>query len=77
MKPIKYRDVVLKLSQAINLPNSLAVVKCQGHGKDNDWVTWGNDTADQAAKRTAGYPQERKDHGWIDHGAAVRPVSPA
>lgn len=54
--PIKHRDLVMQLLQAIHLPQRLAVVKCQGHGKGTDCVTIGNDAADAAAKPAAGYP---------------------
>lgn len=45
----------MQLKQVIHLPERLAIVKCQGHGKGKDWMTKGNDAADAAAKTAAGY----------------------
>lgn len=43
------------LSAAFRRPTALAVVKCKGHSKEGSAEAQGNDAADQAAKRAAGY----------------------
>lgn len=44
-----------QLAQALMEPAEVAVVKCKGHSKENSLEGKGNDAADQAAKKAAGY----------------------
>ena len=51
--PIKYDDQILKLLEAVHLPTEVSVSPCKGHQKGSTEVAWGNQAADQAAKRAA------------------------
>lgn len=53
--PIKHYDDILKLRDALMLPTAVAVIKCKGHSRTNDYVSAGNESADRAAKVVAGY----------------------
>ena len=50
---IKYGDQILRLLEAIHLPSEVSVTHCKGHQKDSIEGAWGNQLADQAAKRAA------------------------
>ena len=49
---IKDDDQILGLLEAIHLPTEVSVFHCKGHQKGYTEVTWDNQAADQAAKRT-------------------------
>ncbi|XP_061619588.1 uncharacterized protein LOC133472567 isoform X2 [Phyllopteryx taeniolatus] len=53
--PIKHYQEILKLKEALMMPKAVAVLKCKGHTKKDDFVSAGNDAADKAAKAAAGY----------------------
>ena len=53
--PLKHRDLVVRLLLAIQLPESVAIIKCQGHTKGDSLITRGNNAADAAAKKAGGY----------------------
>ena len=50
---IKYGDQILRLLEAVHLPIEVSVSYCKGHQKGNTEMAWGNQAADQAAKRPA------------------------
>ncbi|XP_061677251.1 uncharacterized protein LOC133501470 [Syngnathoides biaculeatus] len=54
--PIKHQDDILKLRDALLLPTAVAVIKCKGHSRTNDFVSAGNESADQAAKKGCRVP---------------------
>ncbi|XP_077411127.1 uncharacterized protein LOC144040636 [Vanacampus margaritifer] len=56
--PIKHQQDIFNLMDALLLPKALAVIKCKGHSKNDDFVSVGNDSADRAAKYVAGYSPE-------------------
>ena len=51
--PVKYGDQILRLLEAVHLPIEVSVSYCKGHQKGNTEMAWGNQAADQAAKREA------------------------
>ena len=51
--PIKYGDQILRLLESVHLPTEVSVSHCKGHQKGSMEVAWGNQAADQAAKRAA------------------------
>ena len=51
--PIKYGNHILRLLEAFHLPTEVSVSHCRGHHKGSMEVAWGNQAADQAAKRAA------------------------
>ena len=51
--PIKYGDQILRLLEAVHLPAEVSVSHCKGHQKGSTEEAWGNQAADQAAKRAA------------------------
>ncbi|XP_056880094.1 uncharacterized protein LOC130520388 [Takifugu flavidus] len=53
--PIKHEAEMRQLTQALMEPAEVAVVKCKGHSKENSLEGRGNEAADQAAKKAAGY----------------------
>ncbi|XP_061555335.1 uncharacterized protein K02A2.6-like [Phycodurus eques] len=53
--PIKHYQEILKLKEALMMAKAVAVLKCKGHTKKDDFVSAGNDAADKAAKAAAGY----------------------
>ncbi|KAL6488528.1 hypothetical protein MHYP_G00022690 [Metynnis hypsauchen] len=56
-KPVKHKEELLALERAIQLPKQVAIVKCKGHQKGNSLVERGNEAADKAAKKAAGYKE--------------------
>lgn len=54
-KPIKHETEMKELARALHLPKGVAIVKCKGHDPSNSSVAKGNDAADAAAKKEAGY----------------------
>ena len=51
--PIKYGDQILRLLEAVHPPSEVSVSHCKGHQKGSMEVAWGNQAADQAARRAA------------------------
>ena len=51
--PIKYGDQILRLLEAVHLPTEVLVSHCKGYQKGSMAVAWGNQRANQAAKRAA------------------------
>ena len=51
--PIKHKQLILRLWEAVRLPAKLAVVHCKGHQKGQEEEAQGNRKADQEAKRAA------------------------
>lgn len=56
--PIKHEKDLRRLREALTKPAQVAVIKCKGHDKAGTVVSRGNDAADVAAKRKAGYSQQ-------------------
>lgn len=52
---IKHEAEIRLLRAALELPAKVAVMKCKGHSKDQTYVDRGNNAADLAAKKAAGY----------------------
>ena len=48
--PIKHKELILRLLEAVKLPAKLAVIHCQGHPKGQEKEAQGNRKADQEAK---------------------------
>ncbi|GCC44813.1 hypothetical protein chiPu_0029037, partial [Chiloscyllium punctatum] len=53
--PIKHEKDMKRLAVALMKPAEVAVVKCRGHDKADTVVAKGNQEADSAAKKAAGY----------------------
>ncbi|XP_056892028.1 uncharacterized protein LOC130527471 [Takifugu flavidus] len=53
--PIKHEAEMRQLAWTLMEPAEVAVVKCKGHSKENSLEGKGNEAADQAAKKAAGY----------------------
>ena len=53
VSPVKYGDQILRLLEAVHLPTEVSVSHCKGHQKQSMEVAWGNQAADQTAKRAA------------------------
>ena len=51
--PIKHKDLILALLEAVQLPTQVAVIHCRGHQRDGSFVSQGNSKADQIAKQAA------------------------
>ena len=51
--PIKHKELILRLLEAVRLPAKLAVIHCKGHQKGQEEEAQGNRKADQEAKRAA------------------------
>ena len=51
--PIKHKDLILALLEAVQLPTQVAVIHCKGHQRDGSFVSQGNSKADQIAKQAA------------------------
>lgn len=64
-----HRDLWEEIFDLMQEPKELAVIKCIGHSKQNDWEAKGNEAADKAAKRAAGYD-------LTAHHYVVTPVGP-
>ena len=50
---IKYGDQILRLLEVVHLSAKVSVYHCKGHQKGSTEVAWGNQAADQTAKRAA------------------------
>ena len=48
--PIKHKELILRLLEAVKLPAKLAVIYCKGHQKGQGKEAQGNKKADQEAK---------------------------
>lgn len=53
--PIKHKGEMKRLVSALMKPAEVAVVKCRGHSKEETEEAKGNEAADLAAKKAAGY----------------------
>ena len=53
MSPIKCGDQIIRLLEAVHLPAEVSISHCKGHQKRSMEVAWGNQAANQAAKREA------------------------
>ncbi|XP_062284313.1 uncharacterized protein LOC133990154 [Scomber scombrus] len=53
--PIKHEKDIKRLAEALMKPAEIAVIKCRGHDKAETTVAKGNQEADSAAKKAAGY----------------------
>ena len=51
--PIKYGDQIFRPLEAVHLPTEVSISHCKGHQKGSTEVAWGNQAAEQAAKRVA------------------------
>ena len=51
--PIKYGDQILRLLDAVHLATEVSVSHGKGHQKGSTEEAWGNQAADQAARRAA------------------------
>ena len=51
--PIKHKELILRLLEAVKLPVKLAVIHCKGHQEEQEEKAQGNRKADQEAKRAA------------------------
>ncbi|XP_029367849.1 uncharacterized protein LOC115049619 [Echeneis naucrates] len=52
--PIKHKEEMMTLKEALMKPDQVAVIKCKGHDNSGTIVSKGNRAADEAAKRKAG-----------------------
>ena len=51
--PIKHKELILRLLEAVKLPAKLAVIHCKSHQKGQEKEAQGNRKADQEARRAA------------------------
>ena len=51
--PIKHKELILRLLEAVKLPAKLAVIHCKGHQRGQEEEAQGNRKTDQEAKRAA------------------------
>lgn len=51
--PIKHKDLILALSEAVQLLTQVEVIHCRGHQRDGSFVNQENRKADQTAKQLA------------------------
>ncbi|XP_074506348.1 uncharacterized protein LOC141776560 [Sebastes fasciatus] len=54
-KPMAHEELMKELLEAIQLPQRVAVIKVKGHSQGTDLESIGNEAADAAAKKAAGY----------------------
>lgn len=52
-KVVRHADLIQDLLEKVNLPKTIAVIKCQAHQRTSDPITMGNNRADEAAKPAA------------------------
>ncbi|XP_036001825.1 uncharacterized protein LOC110368189 [Fundulus heteroclitus] len=52
-KTVVHAELIIKLLEAIQLPNKIALIKCTAHSKGTDTVSRGNRLADETAKEAA------------------------
>ena len=58
-KTTKNKEEILKLLEAVWLPDKVAILHCTGHQKGDEPITQGNRLADKTARAsTYGYPGE-------------------
>ena len=55
-KRVSHKDLLLKLLQAMRLPQKVAVCKCAAHTKGREDVTMANRKAGETAKQAAEKP---------------------
>ncbi|KAL4008228.1 hypothetical protein ACER0C_002080 [Sarotherodon galilaeus] len=58
--PICHKKEMEELEKALEDPDELSIVKCKGHSQGDNPVARGNQTADEAAKKAAGYKGQRQ-----------------
>ena len=51
--PIKHKDLILALLEAVQLLTQVEVIHCRGHQRDGSFVNQENRKADRAAKQVA------------------------
>lgn len=54
-QPIKHIKEMTELVEAVKVPTEVGVMKCKGHAGGTTFIARGNEAADQAAKKAAGY----------------------
>ena len=52
--PVKHKDQLVTLLEAVKAPAAVAIMKCKGHDKADTRVAKGNEAADQRAKEVGG-----------------------
>lgn len=57
--PVAHGEAVTELIQAMQLPTSLAIVKCAAHKSNKSPIAVGNNLADEAPKEATGTKQYR------------------
>ncbi|KAL4008754.1 hypothetical protein ACER0C_002606 [Sarotherodon galilaeus] len=58
--PICHKKEMEELEKALEDPDEVSIVKCKGHSQGDNPVARGNRTADEAAKKAAGYKGQRQ-----------------
>ncbi|KAL3976869.1 [histone H3]-lysine4 N-trimethyltransferase MLL3 [Sarotherodon galilaeus] len=58
--PICHKKEMEELEKALEDPDEVSIVKCKGHSQGDNPVARGNQTADEAAKKAAGYKGQRQ-----------------
>lgn len=56
-KPITHAQVILNLLDAVQLPEKIAICKCEAHSKGTNEISNGNRKADEEAKKAGLKPQ--------------------
>ncbi|KAL3979211.1 neuronal calcium sensor 1 [Sarotherodon galilaeus] len=58
--PICHKKEMEELEKALEDPDEVSIVKCKGHSQGDNPVARGNQTADEAAKKAAGFKGQRQ-----------------
>lgn len=58
--PIRHKNEMEELEKALMDPDEVSIVKCKGHSEGDNPVARGNQKADEAAKKAAGYKGQRQ-----------------